>query len=119
MYHVIRRNELPPSPNRTVEFQGERYAAGISFFLVDNEPGEGPSLHRHPYPETWIVRSGRVLVTAAEEEIEAGAGDVVVVEGDTPHAFRNVGTGRLEIVCIHAAPRMATEWLDEEEELTP
>lgn len=48
MYHVIRGDELPPSRNRTVQFEGEPYGAGISFFLVDNEPGEGPGLHLHP-----------------------------------------------------------------------
>ena len=112
MFHVIRQEDLPPNSNATVEFQGEPYDAGISFLLVDNEPGRGPGLHRHPYPETWVVRAGRALITADEEEIEAGAGDVVVVEANTPHAFRNLGPGRLEIVCIHAANRMATEWLD-------
>ena len=112
MFHVIRRDEIPPSPTRTVQFEGEPYRAGISFFLVDNEPGEGPGLHRHPYAETWVVRGGRALVTAGEEEIEAGIGDVVVVEAGTPHGFRNLGPGRLEIVCIHAAGRMVTEWLD-------
>jgi len=111
MHHVIRRDELPPSETRTVEFQGAPYCAGISFFLVDNEPGQGPGLHRHAYPETWIVRSGRALVTAGDEELEAGPGDVVVVEANTPHAFRNLGPGRLEIVCIHAAERVVTEWL--------
>jgi mannose-6-phosphate isomerase-like protein (cupin superfamily) len=112
MFHVIRREELPPSPNRTVEFEGEPYRAGISFFLVDNEPGQGPGLHLHPYAETWVIRSGRVLVTAARQEIEAGPGDVVVVEARTPHGFRNLGPGRLEIICIHAADRTATEWLN-------
>ena len=81
--------------------------------LVDNEPGQGPGLHLHPYPETWVVRAGRALVTADEEEIEAGPGDVVVVEPNTPHCFRNLGPGRLEIVCIQAAGRMITEWLDD------
>lgn len=112
MFHVIRREELTPSPNRTVEFEGEPYGAGISVILVDNEPGQGPGLHRHSYPETWIVRSGRALVTAGEEEVEAGPGDVVVVEPGTPHGFRNLGPERLQIVCIHAAGRMVTEWLD-------
>ncbi len=111
MFHVIRGADLPPSPNRTVEFQGDNYGAGISFLLVDNEPGEGPRLHRHPYPETWAVRSGRALITAGDEEIEAGPGDIVVVESQTPHAFRNLGPRRLEIVCIHASGRMVTEWL--------
>ena len=112
MYHVIRRDELPPSANRTVQFEGEPYGAGISFFLVDNEPGQGPGLHRHPYPETWVVRAGRALISADGEEIEAGPGDVVVVEPGTAHGFRNLGPGRLEIVCIHAAGRMETDWLD-------
>ena len=112
MFHVIRQKDLPPSSNRTVEFQGEAYGAGISFLLVDNEPGEGPGLHWHPYSETWVVRAGRALITADEEEIEAGPGDVVVVEPNTPHGFRNPGPGRLEVVCIHGAGRMVTEWLD-------
>ena len=113
MFHVIRRDELPPSPNRTAQFEGDPYGAGISVILVDNEPGQGPALHRHPYPETWVVRTGRARIRAGEQEIEAGPGDVVVVEANTPHGFRNLGPERLEIVCIHAAGRMVTEWLDE------
>lgn len=111
MFHVIRRDEAHVNSNRTVQFEGEPYGAGISFFLVSNEPGQGPALHVHPYPETWVVRAGRALITAADEEVEAEPGDIVVVESDTPHAFRNLGPGRLEIVCIHAAGRMVTEWL--------
>jgi len=57
-------------------------------------------LHQHPYPETWVVRAGRALITVGEEEIEAGPGDVVVVEPKTSHGFRNLGPGRLEVVCI-------------------
>jgi mannose-6-phosphate isomerase-like protein (cupin superfamily) len=113
VFHVIRKNELPPSPSRTVEFQGEPYNAGISFLLVDNEPGQGPDLHVHPYAETWVVRSGRALFRAGGEEIEAGPGDVVVVEAETPHGFRNLGPDRLQLVCIHASGRMITRWLDE------
>ncbi len=114
MVHVVRRGELRPSRTRTVEFEGERYGAPISVILVDNEPGQGPRLHRHPYPETWIVRSGHARMRAGGEELDAGPGDVVVVEAGTPHGFRNAGPGRLEMVCIHAAGRMVTEWLDTE-----
>ena len=39
---LIRREELPPNANRTVQFEGERYRAGISFFLIDNEPARAP-----------------------------------------------------------------------------
>ena len=113
MYSVIRAGELEASPGGTVRFEGEPYGSGVSFFLVDNEPGAGPDLHRHPYSETWIVRSGRARMTADGKEIEAGPGDIVVVGPDTAHKFKNAGSERLEMVCIHSAPRMIQEDLEE------
>jgi mannose-6-phosphate isomerase-like protein (cupin superfamily) len=112
MHRVIRAGELPPSSGGTVRFEGEAYGSGVSFFLVNNEPGAGPDLHRHPYSETWVVRSGKARVTAGGEEIEAGPGDVVVVTPGTPHKFKNVGTERLDIVCVHASPRIIQEELE-------
>jgi mannose-6-phosphate isomerase-like protein (cupin superfamily) len=113
MHRVIRAGELERSPGGTITFEGEPYGSGVSFFLVDNEPGAGPGLHRHPYAETWIVRSGRARFTAAGEVVEAGPGDIVVVGPETPHKFENVGSDRLDVVCIHASPRMIQEDLGE------
>ncbi len=78
--------------------------SGASFFLVNNEPGAGPHLHRHPYSETWIVLSGKARITADGEDIQAGSGDIVVVSPETPHKFKNIGADRLDIICIHASP---------------
>jgi len=96
-----------------VRFEGGAYGGEVSFFLVNNVPGAGPGLHTHPYSETWVVRSGRALITADGQEIEAGPGDIVVVTAETPHKFKNIGTERLDIVCIHAAPRMVQVELDD------
>jgi mannose-6-phosphate isomerase-like protein (cupin superfamily) len=96
-----------------VTFEGEAHGSGVSFFLVNNEPGAGPDLHRHPYSETWIVRSGRARITADGDDVEAGPGDIVVVAPETPHKFKNIGTERLDIICIHASPRMIQESLAE------
>lgn len=112
MYNVIRSGELPPSPGGTVTFEGEGYGSGVSFFLVNNVPGAGPDLHKHPYSETWIVRSGKARITADGTDIEAGPGDIVVVTPETPHKFKNIGTERLDIICIHASPRMIQEALE-------
>jgi mannose-6-phosphate isomerase-like protein (cupin superfamily) len=112
MHSVIRSGELQPSPGGTVTFEGEAYGSDISCFLVDNEPGKGPDLHRHPYSETWFVRSGRARITADGADLEAGPGDIVVVTPMTPHKFKNIGTERLEIVCIHASPRIIQEDLE-------
>src|SRR5260221_3424240 len=80
MFHVIRPGDLPPNAHRTIAFRGEDYHAGISMFRGDDEPGQGARLHRHPYAETWIVRSGRAEIKAGGERFEAGAGDIVVGE---------------------------------------
>lgn len=113
MHKVIRSGELQPSAGGTVTFEGEPYGSGVSFFLVNNEPGKGPDLHRHPYSETWIVRSGKALITADGENIEAGPGDSTVVGPETPHKFKNIGTDRLYIICIHSSPRIIQESLEE------
>jgi mannose-6-phosphate isomerase-like protein (cupin superfamily) len=109
MYRAIRAGELQPSPAGTITFEGESFGSGVSFFLVNNQPGEGPDLHRHPYSETWIVRSGKARFTADGEELEAGPGDILVVGANTPHKFKNASEERLEIVCIHASPKIVQE----------
>jgi mannose-6-phosphate isomerase-like protein (cupin superfamily) len=115
MFKVVHTRDLMAHGSRTAKFEGEPYGAGVSFFLVDNDPGQGPGLHRHPYDETWVVLSGSAVITADGVDIEARKGDIVVVTTETPHKFRNTGTDRLEIMCIHAAPRIIQEWLDDEE----
>jgi mannose-6-phosphate isomerase-like protein (cupin superfamily) len=106
MHRVIRSGELQPSPGGTVTFEGEPYGSQVSMFLVNNEPGAGPDLHKHPYSETWIVRSGKARFTADGEDVEVAPGDMVVVTSETPHKFKNAGTDRLDIICIHASPRI-------------
>jgi mannose-6-phosphate isomerase-like protein (cupin superfamily) len=112
MYQVIRAGEQQRSPGGTMTFEGEHYGSGVSFFLVNNEPGEGPDLHKHPYSETWIVRSGKARITADGEDIEAGPGDIAVVGAETPHKFKNMGPDRLDIICIHSSPRIIQEALE-------
>jgi mannose-6-phosphate isomerase-like protein (cupin superfamily) len=113
MHRVIRAGELKSSLGGTITFEGEPFGSGVSFFLVNNEPGAGPGLHRHPYPETWILRSGKARFTAGGEELEARPGDIVVVGENTPHKFKNAGDERLDIVCIHASPVMIQEDLED------
>ena len=79
---------------------------------VGDQPGEGPNLHKHPYSGTWIVRGGKGRFTADSEDIDAGPGDILVVGSETPHKFKNVGTERLDVICIHASPRIIQEALE-------
>jgi len=113
MYRIIRSEELPPSANGTVRFEGDAYGSGVSVFLMHSQPGEGPDLHFHPYSETWLVRAGTARFSADGEEIEVGPGDILVAGPQTIHGFKNCGAEHVDIVCVHASPRIIQTWLNE------
>ncbi|MES2057307.1 MAG: cupin domain-containing protein [Pseudomonadota bacterium] len=111
MLNVLRHQEPQPGQSRTVRFEGLDHGSGVSFFLVDNEPGQGPGLHVHPYSETWIVRKGEAEFIVGDEKVRGYPGDILVGPAGIPHRFVNVGTGRLEVTCIHASDTIEQEFL--------
>jgi mannose-6-phosphate isomerase-like protein (cupin superfamily) len=95
------------------EWQGGARGANICVIANHIEgPGGGPRLHRHPYAETFVVRSGRGLFTIGDRTVEAGAGDILVVPPDTPHKFENLGPGPLDTIDVHENGKFITEWLE-------
>lgn len=114
MKRVINFEDWAETPNRWHgELEGAKFGSGVSvIFFSSHEVGAGPRLHRHPYPETFIVRSGRALFTVGDEKIEARAGQILVAPANTPHKFRNLGPGLLEQIDIHASSEFVTEWLE-------
>jgi mannose-6-phosphate isomerase-like protein (cupin superfamily) len=95
------------------EWQGGERGANIC--VIANhiaEPGGGPRLHRHPYPETFVIRRGRGLFTVGDRNIEGQAGEILVVPAGVPHKFANLGPGPLETVDIHESGTFITEWLE-------
>lgn len=114
MATIINPGDWLPDPARFHgEWQGR--ASGSSICVIANRiegPGGGPRLHKHPYPEVFVIRQGRGLFTVGEETIEAHAGQILVVPADTPHKFENLGPGPLETVDIHENGGFLTEWLE-------
>jgi len=110
--HVISLSELALG-RRAAQFEGAKYDSTISFFVTRHEQGAGPSPHRHPYAETFIVQAGAAAFTVDGELVEVGAGNVVVVPAGAVHSFKGAGSETLGMVSIHEAPEMVTEWLEE------
>ena len=110
---IVPPDSLLIGTGRTRRFVGREHGAGISYFFVDNEPGEGPGLHWHPYAETWVVLEGTARITIGDRELVAGAGDTATVPAGVWHRFINAGTGRLEVLCIHASDTIIQTWADE------
>jgi quercetin dioxygenase-like cupin family protein len=106
MTTVVPAEAIRLDGSRTLRFEGEPHGSGVSFFLVTNDPGQGPGLHRHPYSETWNVLDGEATIRIGDETVVARAGDTAVVGPDTWHGFTNSGTGLLRMMCIHASGTM-------------
>lgn len=95
------------------EFVGAEHGdVPFSVILVHSEPGVGPKLHRHPYPEVFIVHRGQATFQLGNETIVVDEGHVVVGPSDVPHGFTNTGPGELQLTAIHGAGRFDTEWLE-------
>ena len=101
-----------PGSERARRFEGKEHDATASFFVNTHAPGEGPSLHRHPYEEIFILLDGQATFRRGEDEIDAQAGEIVIVPPNTPHGFTNTGHERLLFVSIHPAPEMVQEDLE-------
>ena len=84
---------------------------GVCLILVEAPPGSGPSLHRHPYEEVFVVHAGEGTFVAGDVESHAGTGAVVIVPAGVPHRFVNDGAGTLRMTSIHTSSRFETEWL--------
>jgi quercetin dioxygenase-like cupin family protein len=94
-------------------FEGGQYGpTTISMILDDEPPGGGPRLHRHPYDETWVVLDGDLVFQVGDRRARARTGDIVLAPPDVPHAFTNQGPGNARLICIHASPTIATEFVE-------
>ncbi len=111
---IVPADALRIGTGRTRRFVGAEHGANVSYFWVDNEPGEGPGLHWHPYTETWVVLEGTARITMGDRELVAGPGDTATVPAGVWHRFVNAGTDRLKVLCIHASAVIVQVWADPE-----
>lgn len=109
---LIKLSDLPLS-NIAHELVGDDHGGvGVCIIFVDAPPGRGPSLHKHPYDEVFIVQEGEGTFVVGDEEMRLGAGDIAVIPAGTPHSFSNTGDGPLKQIDIHVSSGFSTEWLD-------
>lgn len=93
---------------RSFRFEGYQHGGlDASFFIIHyREPGTGPKLHTHPYPEIFITLEGEALMTHGDEQRVLRAGDIVIVPAETPHKFISQGEIPLKQVDIHVTDKM-------------
>ena len=103
--------ELEPT-EQSHEFVGAEHGdVPFSVILVHSKPGVGPKVHRHPYPEVFIVESGQATFQIGDRSMVVESGNVVVSPAGEAHGFVNSGTAELRLIAIHGSGRFSTEWL--------
>ena len=74
---IIETETLRPHPLQAPLFEGADFGdIPISFFAVDAPPGMGPKLHRHPYPEIFVVHEGTAAFQVGDEQLEVSGGRI-------------------------------------------
>jgi quercetin dioxygenase-like cupin family protein len=112
MTFVIDMSELPLRGGTTRMFEGSQYGdTNVSFLLLEAPPGDGPSLHSHPYEEIFVIQAGQVTFTVGDATIEAIGGQIVIAPAGIPHKFANSGAGPLRSINIHPNRSIVTTWL--------
>jgi mannose-6-phosphate isomerase-like protein (cupin superfamily) len=113
MYTILPLSDVQISPTAYRFEGGPSGDVAISFFLVHTQPGQGPSLHTHPYAEVFLVQEGRVAFVVGSETVTVNGGNVVIVPAQIPHKFTNVGTTPLRMCGIHPTKEIIQYWIEE------
>jgi mannose-6-phosphate isomerase-like protein (cupin superfamily) len=108
----LKQRDLPASNFSRELIGADHGGVSASVIFVDAEPGRGPRLHQHPYAELFFVLEGEGTFSDGSHERVVGAGEVVIVPPDTPHAFVNSGSERLRQIDVHLSSTFETDWLD-------
>ena len=79
---------------------------GGRYSLIDMlvPPGGGPPPHRHDFEEMFSVLDGEIELTFRCTTQRAGAGTVVNIPANAPHAFRNVSDRPAHLLCLCTPP---------------
>ncbi len=109
---LIKPNAVAGTPGSLRFIGAEHGDVPVSLFLVSSPPGEGPELHRHPYPEIFVVHGGQAEFQLDDARVTARAGNILIAPAGVPHRFTSSGSQELRLTAIHTAARMETEWLE-------
>jgi mannose-6-phosphate isomerase-like protein (cupin superfamily) len=104
---IVALDELPRSGGARRFIGAEHGGVPVSIIVIEVAPGSPPTrLHRHPYPEVWVVEAGEARFTVGGRQLEVGEGNILIGPAEVPHRFTNSGPRPLRIISIHPADRL-------------
>src|SRR4051812_36367887 len=110
---VINRDDLPFAGS-SHELEGYLHGdVPASLFFFDGPPGSGPRLHRHPYPEIFLLQAGETTFIVGDDQFTATGGQILIAPARVPHKFTNTGNDRITSIDIHLSDHYIIEWLED------
>lgn len=110
----LRKVMIDEGRGTTYRFDGHAHGLeSLSFIKGEYQPGCVARRHRHTYEEIFIVHEGCGVFTVGETNLEARAGETVLVPANTWHSFQSVGKGVLRHTAIHGAGEITMDFAPE------
>ena len=78
----------------------ERKTGTVTLFAFDE--GQGLSEHTAPFDAMVCVLDGRVEITISGEPFVVGAGEMIIMPADEPHALKALERFRMMLVMIRS-----------------
>ena len=101
---LVHLQQLPHRGSSRQFVGADHGGIGLSAFFYRGQPGRTVSPHWHPYVEVHVVQSGRGRWQVGGEVLEAGAGDVLVIEPGEVHGLTVLGDEVLQLLGLHLSP---------------
>lgn len=103
--HRINKRDLPFLGSSWSFVGDEQGGAPLCAYLIEAPRGKGPVLHTHPYDTVAFVQSGKAVWTIDGQDVDAGPGDIVIVEAGSKHRFVSTGDEPLVAIDVHPSGR--------------
>jgi quercetin dioxygenase-like cupin family protein len=103
--------EVLERPGRRAEVKVARDEIVVfEFEMAPEKDGAGPHFHKQ-HVDSFYVLDGELELTVAGEVVSARAGDLVHVEPETVHSFRNASRERVRFLNVHAPGMRFDEYI--------
>ncbi|GAA2254760.1 cupin domain-containing protein [Actinomadura sp. NPDC048955] len=97
-----RRTETPNGLMITAATPTQGGTEGLAVWRVEMTPGRTGPLHAFDTEQVWTFLDGEATVDLDGRELEAGAGDTVVLPAGVRRQITTGGTGFTAVVAAHA-----------------
>lgn len=85
---------------RRVVISPEDGAPNFIMRVFEIEPGGHTPYHTHTFEHEIFVKSGAGILVFEGKDYPVKPGNVVFIQGNEKHQFRNTGQELLEIICL-------------------